>query len=136
MAGSSWTTGISGGKVSRFKLPVGGRANTKSEVKLSTMLLTRWNHQSEYFCWFLVMTASSKRRINIRVLRPSVATVGGVLRRFIPLYMCERSFADTLQTKSKIAQKTGECRCIHVGAHSTKKCAVGVAEAIGVSNNN
>ena len=35
-------------------------------------------------------------------------------------------------TKSIIAQKTGEYRC--TGAHSTKKCAVGVVKAIGVSN--
>ena len=34
--------------------------------------------------------------------------------------------------KSLIAQNTGECRC--TGAHSTKKCAVGVIKAIGVSN--
>ena len=37
-------------------------------------------------------------------------------------------------TKSIIAQKTGEYRC--TGAHSTKKCVVGVVKAIhvGVSN--
>ena len=59
-------------------------------------------------------------------------TVGGVLQRFLPLYMCGKSFADTVQTKSLIAQKTGEYRC--TGAHSTKKYAVGMVKAIGVSN--
>ena len=43
--------------------------------------------------------------------------------------MCGKSFADTVQMKSIIAQKTAEYRC--TGAHSTKKCVVGVAEAIG-----
>ena len=46
--------------------------------------------------------------------------------------MCGKSFADTVQMKSIIAQKAGEYRC--TGAHSTKKCVVGVVKAIGVSN--
>ena len=51
--------------------------------------------------------------------------------------MCSKSFADTFQTKSIIAQNTGDYRCTVArctGAHSTKKYVVGVAEAIGVSN--
>ncbi len=43
-----------------------------------------------------------------------------------------KSFADTVLTKSIIAQKPGEYRC--AGAHSTKKCVAGVDKAIGVSN--
>ena len=47
-------------------------------------------------------------------------------------YRCAGSLLQIQSNEKHNSTKNGEYRC--TGAHSTKKCAVGVVKAIGVSN--
>ena len=69
--------------------------------------------------------------INIRVLRFSVATIGGVYK-ISSIIDVREVFCRYSPNEKHNSTKIGEYRC--TGTHSTKTCAVGVAEVIGVSN--